>query len=694
MSGALARSRRDLGRALVILSCALYVLSARAAQAGPTARVLRVDPEPLLDAGDPVLTTLVDVVDQKRSTDVLTLCAGLSDDARYDCTKRELEAPRALYVPLTPSVDTIRLSVRVDGIDTPLTATSARRFGDAHAEPRMGTAWLVVLDADSRMGAAYDDASAVVRRLIDSMGPSDFIHLVLLGEQQAIVSSGWLDAGSRQSTLSLLEKHSSPSRGAGRTRPLLSLLQAATREALVGISGVPRQKQPLHQALVVISSGYGGGDPSTTGPGATQFSSTLTSGRLDPDNSALPKLPVPIVSVFVPPKGLPEHRQLAEDFMRSLANTSIGGMFSVLRDGQGEGAGRLVEAIRSRFADYWVVRFRASCLAPSATQTFTLSFPGHAPPILPDASFKDVPIGLDPRDWPLDLDIDLTRKKARETGGVYPGGKLRVFGSFCWGNDASRPAIYFLPPGERLGDEVLVSAARADQVEKRLTSLDMRGHALASSSSFVEFEVPSSEQVLHGSGERGVVRFVIVDAKSKRSSGLSEATVLELPGRKPPLPLTTIVLFTSAGFFGAVALFVLIRSAFRGPNSSGTKARVPESPYATPAPVTRVPRRETGGVLRATLEGPLGRFTVLPDLELRVGRDGTRCAAVLTSPAISSHHATFRFEGERLLVRDESSGTGVKLGEVTIPRGSWMEVVDGTIVWFGSEKLRVTVTRG
>src|SRR5690606_22676686 len=146
-----------------------------------------------------------------------------------------------------------------------------------------------------------------------------------------------------------------------------------------------KAKTPLHQAMVILSSGYGGGDPSTTGPGASKLAEYFSDGRFDDKNTALPKLPTPVISVYFPPKGLPEHQQIALTFMQNIANPQIGGFFTIVQDGQADHAGRIVDAVRARFSSLILAKFRLSCVAPSTTQSFSLLFKNSN--LLGDSSF-------------------------------------------------------------------------------------------------------------------------------------------------------------------------------------------------------------------------------------------------------------------------------------------------------------------
>ena len=49
---------------------------------------------------------------------------------------------------------------------------------------------------------------------------------------------------------------------------------------------------------------------------------------------------------------------------------------------------------------------------------------------------------------PLDVNAQYTKEMITRQGGIYPGGKVRVYGDFCWGGEAGRGEVYFLPAGQ------------------------------------------------------------------------------------------------------------------------------------------------------------------------------------------------------------------------------------------------------
>ena len=277
-----------------------------------------------------------------------------------------------------------------------------------------------------------------------------------------------------------------------------------------------------------------------------------------------------------------------------------------------------------------------------------------------------------------------------------PRRPLKIFGSFCWEGDLRRPVVYFLPPGEKLPQNVAKSADAAREVQKRLTVLDMRGHAVASGHSFAEFRAPSSEHILHGQGAQAVVRLVLLDSALGRTSGLTEATVLQLPGRKAPISWMYFALGGILALLVLIALLLIFRTG-RAKLPSATSSLplrpIGVSPYATPGPVTRGPRSDSAVGTRASLESSVGLFTILAGTDLRLGRDAQRCAAVLRNAKVDEHHATFRFEQGKLTVRDESSQNGTWVRGERLEAGSWKELRDGDEVRVGPERMRVSMSR-
>jgi hypothetical protein len=478
---------------------------------------------------------------------------------------------------------------------------------------------------------------------------------------------------------------------------LLTIIKQAATDGFsaLGNSGEGVQV-PLHQAMVVLSTGFGGADPATTGPGALQLSQYLSGGRFPEDNTALPKTPVPVVSVYFPPSVIDEYRQNSLEFMQNLADPDIGGFFTVMRQGQGGRSAKVVEAVRSRFARMYVVKWRVACIAPSATQSFRLVFTNVNPPMLGDNTFKDVPVGIDPSTWPLDVNVEYTQQEIARKGGVFPGGTFRVYGDFCWGGDASRAEVYFVPTGQQLPAELAgASVEKAKQTQQQLIAMDMKGRALVANDSFVEFEAPDKDKILHGSGDQAVVRLVLFDNRAGRTSGATADSVLQLKGTTPPLPLLLILGGAFALVVIALLLVLMLRSgnkrrpsmpaaapAFAGHYPAPAPTPLAGAGYGSPAPAAPARGPVVSNASRATLQGAAGVFSVLPGLEMKAGRDSSQCAIFLENGQVSAVHASLKLE---------ASTGGTTLNGQRLAAGAWTPVNNGDRLAFGPVELAVTL---
>jgi hypothetical protein len=89
------------------------------------------------------------------------------------------------------------------------------------------------------------------------------------------------------------------------------------------------------------------------------------------------------------------------------------------------------------------------------------------------------------------------------------------------------------------------------------------------------------------------------------------------------------------------------------------------------------------GATTAHIVGIAGTFAVRPGIEVRVGRDPAQCPITLSEPRVSGVHATLKFEGGRLMVRDEGSNNGSYVDGTRIASGAWTPVRAGGTVRFG-----------
>ena len=103
------------------------------------------------------------------------------------------------------------------------------------------------------------------------------------------------------------------------------------------------------------------------------------------------------------------------------------------------------------------------------------------------------------------------------------------------------------------------------------------------------------------------------------------------------------------------------------------------------APVVAVANTPAGAVLRGTES----QFSVREGTEVRVGRDPVQCPFFIAEPRVSAVHASLKFEGGQLLVRDETSNNGTWLYGGRLPPGSWTPVPAGSTLRFGPVEFAV-----
>jgi hypothetical protein len=724
-------------RAKALALCCLLAtwLFALSALASPEAKILRVDPRAAQENGNPVLTTVVEVSQSKRVSDATAECASLTGNGQLDCMSQALEKPFALYTPFPVPAANAIFTVTVDGTDVPAKFVSDAAWGDSLQQHGVGTAWLILIDADRRMGRSFDDARQLAQQFVVSMGPNDIVNVMFFNDRQVVKDSKWVSAAQKARVASLISGNTETYPSSGRNRSLLTIIKTAATDGFGALGNVGDDVVvPLHQAMVVLSDGFGGTDPSTTGPGALQLQQYLTGGRFPENNSALPKAPVPVVSVWYPPNTYDEFRQNSLEFMQNMANTDIGGFFTVMREGQGNRSNAIVSTVRQRFSKMHIVKWRASCVAPSVTQSFKLVFNNVKPPILGDNTFKDVPVGIDPTTWPLDVNIQYTQDLAKSQGGVYPNGQFKVYGDFCWGGDKERAEVYFLPsdqpvPAALAGTDI----EQAKRAQQQLIAMGMKGTVLETSDTFAAFQAPDKDKILAGSGDQAVVRLVLYDNKAHRTSGVTSASIIQLKGTTQPLPLILILSGLLALVVIALLIIVIVRSGGkkRGGGGGAPPAPVvgggypgagygapgqgygpppgqgygpppaqhspgisPELMYGSgqpgqvyggqaPAPQAPPPNPYGGSASTALLQCSAGVFTVLQGQEMRAGRDAAQCGIALAEPRISAVHATFKLESGQLVVRDEHSNNGTLVNNNRLSPGVWAPVPNGSVVRLG-----------
>jgi hypothetical protein len=784
---------RRLSFFLLLLVSALSSLLARTARAAPEAHILRIDPRTGIQNGKPVLTTVIEVVQFKRLSEVLQPCAGAST---LSCWSTQLEKPGALWDPFPFPEQNAHLLVKVAGEDQLSRFVDKTQWGKAAQQniPNIGTAWLVSVDAAASMGSRFGDARTIAHEFIEQMQPNDLMDLMFFDDMQVVQDSKWKTFKQRADLGNMLNEFKSPTPSHGRDRALFSEIKSMTQDAFgsLGNSDQP-DTVPLHQAMVVLSNGAGRGDPESASPSADVFHQYLDQGRFPTDNTSLPKTPLPVISIWLPNgSSLIEsvYKNNEAQFMQALANPEIGGFFDIVQDGQGASKAKtILNLVRTRFNNMWLIHWTMSCVNPSVEQTFNLVFENTHPAIAPDGTFKDVPLGIDPTQWPLDVDVSKTAQEAQNNP-LYPGGQFTVYGDFCWSGDKTRAEAYFVPAGTKPTPQQ--TSTRDPEVAKKamqqLQAEHMLGTAVAAGDGYVTFNVPDDDKVLDGAGDNTVARLVVYDNKAHRASAVDEKSVLTLKATKKPISWPLIAGVAGLLVVIVLLLMVLMRGggagrrrgggappAAAGPPGYGTPpapgyggpppggygmypladplaataaapaaaialqqpmfglgAQSPppvasppvavapplEAPATGPSPVVQVrcpscgmatmatagqpsvcfscgqplpSDARQGGAGAATIRGAAGQFTIRNGSEVRVGRDPAQCPIFLGEPRVSGVHATLKFDGSQLLVRDETSNNGTWVQGSRIAPGAWTAVPPGAPLRFGPVEFTVQI---
>ncbi|HEX3771181.1 MAG TPA: hypothetical protein VHV30_09970 [Polyangiaceae bacterium] len=573
--------RRFLSRFFAAcFAAATFLLVASIAVAAPEAHILRIDPSTGLKDGKPLLTSVIEVVQFNRLSDVLGPCSGVTGAQTLSCWSDQLEKPGALFSPFPFPEQNAHFLVKVNGEDTLTKFADKTQWGKAQNQPKVGTAWLVAVDSSSGMGGRFGDARAIAHELIEEMQPNDLLDLMFFDDVQVVSDTKWKTFKQRADLGNALNAFKATSPSHGKDRALFSQIKTMTQDAFgsLGNSDQP-DTVPLHQAMVVLSNGTGRGDPESASPSADVFHQYLDQGRFPADNTSLPKTPLPVISIWLPnPSSLSEsiYKNNEAQFMQSLSNPEIGGFFDIVEEGKGAGKAKtIIGLVRARFNAMWLVHWTVSCINSSVEQTFNLVFENTKPTIAPDGTFKDVPIGIDPTQWPLDVDVAKTTKAAQDNP-LYPGGQFTVYGDFCWSGDKTRAESYFIPAGTKPDPNLANSRdpAVAKQAMQQLQAQHMLGIATAAGDGYVTFQVPDDDKVLDGAGDNTVSHLVVYDNKAHRASAMDATSVLTLKATKKPFSLPLI-----GGIAGLVVVIILlVMVLLRG----GGKKRGGGAPPAAP----------------------------------------------------------------------------------------------------------------
>ncbi len=570
--------------ALVSALSLLFALAPTRAHASPEAHILRIDPRAGMEAGAPILTTVVEVVQFNSLTTALEPCATTKGfNQRIDCMSDILERPKSTWSAFPFLKDKATLLVKVDGRDRPATVEGEpKTWSQSLKDPNVGTAWLVVLDAAAGMGSRYLEAREVANDFIRTMQPNDLMNIMIFDDQQVFKSSkGWKTYAQRTELANVLKEVTTNGQSHGRDRALFEQIKKMATDGFndLGNSASP-QSIPLHQAMVILSNGAGRNDVASSAPMAEGFHSYATKGRFPEDNPASPKTPLPVISIWFPSAASllnDVYKNNDEQFMQALANPEVGGFFDIVREIPASEidarSKRILKAVRDRFDAMYVVKWRLGCLATEVQQSFDLEFAGTSPPIKGDASFQNVPIGVDPSQWPLSIDVPRTKAEA-DANPVYPGGTFKVFGDFCWSGDKTRAEAYFIPTGTNPNLSQAKDIGSVKKAMQVLISQNMRATAKDTNDEFALFDVPDDPKLVDGANENAVSHVIILDNKAYRSSGRDPKTILTLRAKKAPLNLMYVI--AAAG--GGVIILLLVIVLFRGGGGGGRRKRGGNAP--------------------------------------------------------------------------------------------------------------------
>lgn len=580
-------SKRAIGAFVAALFSVAMLLVARPSSAAPQAHILRIDPRAGLQDGQPVLTSVIELVQFSPLSEVVTAqgCGAVRGAALLDCISTAVETKGALSKALPFPEGNTNLLVRVDGAETPAKFVSKTSWGAAGKDPLVGIAWLIALDASSAMGTRYADAREVANQFIGALGPNDVAKLIIFDDRlnTYTAASPWVPAAQKQQLVTILQNNNRTAPSSGRGRPFGGQVKQFPKAfSDLGNTGQV-QTIPMMQAMVVLSNGAGREDANSASVTADVMHQFFVKGRFPEENTAAPKTPLPVISIFFPnERGFTNSLLASNDlqFMQDLATPEIGGFFDIVKTGQGvEKSKTILSLVKQRFNQMWVVKWRLSCLATTVEQTFKLIVRNVSPPVTPDATFKEVPIGVDPTSWPLDINIAQTKAEA-DANPIHPGGTFRVYGDFCWAGEKTRAEAYFVPAGTSPNANVNRNDPEiAKKAMQNLIAQNMRGGAVESADGFATFNVPDEEKILEGAGDNTVARVVVYDNKAKRASGVAAETVLTLKAGKKPLNLPIIL--GAAGIIVVILLLVIV--LMRGGGGGGGKGKRGNQP--PPAPI-------------------------------------------------------------------------------------------------------------
>lgn len=131
------------------------------------------------------------------------------------------------------------------------------------------------------------------------------------------------------------------------------------------------------------------------------------------------------------------------------------------------------------------------------------------------------------------------------------------------------------------------------------------------------------------------------------------------------------------------------------PVAVGAAAGRPAFPLTSQLDASPVPPPNPYGERKAiaasaSIIGAAGTFAIRGG-EVRVGRDPATCPITLMDPKVSGNHATLKFEGGQLLVRDDGSNNGTHIDGARLPAHTWTAVLPNVRLRFGPVEFVVRI---
>src|SRR6185295_12440389 len=129
---------------------------------------------------------------------------------------------------------------------------SHSRWGDSLQQPGVGTAWLILIDADKRIGPAFGDAKQIADRFVANLSSNDIVNVMFFNDRQVVKDSRWMAGSDKGRASAFINSVPDLFASSGRNRSLATILKGAVTDGFKSLGNVGEDvKVPLHQAMVL-----------------------------------------------------------------------------------------------------------------------------------------------------------------------------------------------------------------------------------------------------------------------------------------------------------------------------------------------------------------------------------------------------------------------------------------------------------